>query len=936
MKGKNWIGVSFQGMVNLLVLAVTLIACPAAEASPMSPEAAKLCRNAEELKGLEELYSVMNPADSADHTPEFYLENCIRPALQAREEMPWGKDIPEREFKYFVLPLRVNNEAIDGHRPLFYAELRDRVNKLSMEDAILEINHWCHEKATYQPSDGRTHSPLQTVSSAIGRCGEESTFGVAALRAMGIPARQVYTPRWAHTDDNHAWVEAWANGRWYYLGACEPEAVLDHGWFDAPATRGMLMHARVPGEDYDGPEEVLMSWQGNTDINVTSNYAPVDTLRVKVLTRDGLPASGAKVSFRLYNYAEFYPLVTKTADAEGGASIVAGLGDLIIWAQNGHDFGFAKGSVGKDHEITVKMLYDGDSRVEADFDLVPPVDRAKEVIVPGNLQEENRRRLAREDSIRNAYVSGFPSEDDIKSLAVRLNAEANRVHIDPKQLSDKGNQFIIDANELGRLITLSRGNSETIIDFLIATPVRLRPKAMRLLASLTEKDLTDVTEEVLSNSMTAPDIVSPLYDKYILSPRIGNEALTPFRKYFTTKFEPEDIERYRKDPSLWVNYVGENIVADRDWYPEQATMSPVSTGELRHTSAKSRDIYFVAGARSFGIPARIDPVTGKPQYADASCRWIDARFVQPQHISDPSSAESLQGVVYGYGDIQQSTDPVENNMSTLHLRAAPNPIVPDPKYYANFTISRIVDGEPQLLEYPDFMENSKLFGNRAEIEKGQYAIVTGQRMADGSVLARLQITTVGDEACVDTLRVRQDASGVQIIGSFNSENLFRPFRLNRETESDDFPGKEEPVSILSQTGRGYFVVGVIRSGDEPSNHALRDIAAVGDEIEKLGLPIVLLFESEADAAKMDFAALPKLPSTTILGIDPDGSIAREIVSNLALAAPSGESGSASDTAPSPTSKPIFIIADTFNRVIFVRQGYTIGLGTQLLDTLRRI
>lgn len=79
-----------------------------------------------------------------------------------------------------------------------------------MEDAILEVNHWCHEKATYQPSDARTHSPLATVYTAIGRCGEESTFLVAALRAVGIPARQIYTPRWAHTDDNHAWVEAWS------------------------------------------------------------------------------------------------------------------------------------------------------------------------------------------------------------------------------------------------------------------------------------------------------------------------------------------------------------------------------------------------------------------------------------------------------------------------------------------------------------------------------------------------------------------------------------------------------------------------------------------------------------------------------------------------------------------------------------------------------
>ena len=66
-----------------------------------------------------------------------------------------------------------------------------------------------------------------------------------------IPARQVYTPRWAHTDDNHAWVEAWADGHWYFFGACEPEPVLNLGWFNSPASRGMLMHTKVFGR-YNG------------------------------------------------------------------------------------------------------------------------------------------------------------------------------------------------------------------------------------------------------------------------------------------------------------------------------------------------------------------------------------------------------------------------------------------------------------------------------------------------------------------------------------------------------------------------------------------------------------------------------------------------------------------------------------------------------------
>ena len=131
-----------------------------------------------------------------------------------------------------------------------------------MRDAILEVNHWCQEKVTYCPSDARTSSPLSCVSQAIGRCGEESTFTVAALRSVGIPARQVYTPRWAHTDDNHARVEAWADGKWFFLGASEPAADLNIAWFNARA-KGMLMTTKV---------FILTTTGGNTENRTPSHH----------------------------------------------------------------------------------------------------------------------------------------------------------------------------------------------------------------------------------------------------------------------------------------------------------------------------------------------------------------------------------------------------------------------------------------------------------------------------------------------------------------------------------------------------------------------------------------------------------------------------------------------------------------------------------------
>ncbi|MDD3743021.1 MAG: transglutaminase-like domain-containing protein, partial [Lentimicrobiaceae bacterium] len=204
----------------------------------------------EETEGLEFLYAYMPLSDLAMNDGNYYLSQ-VKSALEARSFFDWGKTIPEKVFLHFVLPYRVNNEYVDTARQVFLNELRDRVKEMDMAGATLEVNHWCREKVTYKSTDIRTSGPLTTVHTAFGRCGEESVFTVAALRSVGIPARQVYTPRWAHTDDNHAWVEVWIDGQWKYLGACEPEPELNMGWFSAPAKRAMMTHTLVFGA-YEG------------------------------------------------------------------------------------------------------------------------------------------------------------------------------------------------------------------------------------------------------------------------------------------------------------------------------------------------------------------------------------------------------------------------------------------------------------------------------------------------------------------------------------------------------------------------------------------------------------------------------------------------------------------------------------------------------------
>ena len=126
----------------------------------------------DEIQALEYLYAYMPLSDLADYDGDFFL-NQVKPVLKARSQLSWGAKIPEDVYLHFVLPPRVNNENLDLFRMVMYDELKKRISGLNMHDAALEINHWCHEKVTYRGSDDRTSSPLASVKTSFGRCGEE-------------------------------------------------------------------------------------------------------------------------------------------------------------------------------------------------------------------------------------------------------------------------------------------------------------------------------------------------------------------------------------------------------------------------------------------------------------------------------------------------------------------------------------------------------------------------------------------------------------------------------------------------------------------------------------------------------------------------------------------------------------------------------------------
>ena len=380
----------------------------------------------EEREAMEFLLAYMPIGDITDYGTSYFLDQ-VRQTLSMRDQVSWKDSIPESVFRHYVLPVRTNNETLDEFRNQYGPVIYERVKNLPLKEAALEVNHWCHENVIYTSTDGRTFGPIASMRNAGGRCGEESVFAVAAMRSVGIPARQVYSPRWAHTDDNHAWVEVYVDNKWQFLGACEPEPVLNLGWFNGPASRGMLMLTNAFGASYDGPEEVTTNTPAYTEVNVMYTYGPTAKSDFIIVDANGAPVEGAEVEFKIYNYGEFNTVVRKKTDKEGSTFLNAGLGDMFVWASKDGKYGYSKVSFGKDESITITLDKKQGDAISLEMDLIPPGEGASLPEVTDAMRAQNNVLLTQEDSIRNLYTATFYTEERAKALASELKTDRKSV-----------------------------------------------------------------------------------------------------------------------------------------------------------------------------------------------------------------------------------------------------------------------------------------------------------------------------------------------------------------------------------------------------------------------------------------------------------------------------------------------------------------------------
>ena len=531
-------------------------------------ECSKYTRDEQVL--LKFLYATMPVSDAVSYPFQVILDYA-KHGVFLKENGIFKDSIPEDIFLQYVVYHRINTEDISACRTFLYEKLKDTLDEVknsSMEEAVKEINYWCASKATYRSSDDRTASPMTVYDSGYGRCGEESTFTVSVLRSAGIPARQVYAPRWSHCDDNHAWVEAWCDGTWKFLGACEPEEILNRGWFTSASSRAMILHSRNYGDVTDLSDEIIVeNSKFVKEINQTRRYANDCEITIKASDENGNTLAGADVKIGILNYSHFCTIAQLKTDKDGVCKINLGVGSLYIEAAC--DNKKAAKLVTAEGDMVVELALTNEKPEEEwnNFIFYAPKDSEKNVTVLTKDEKDTNRRRVKE----------------VTELRLSRSHRVNKKEFEIFEAYEEDNEL-----------------KEAI------------------LSTLSGKDMLDVKAEVLISHMEASkkykeNYSKEIFDKYVLSPRIENEKLTLYKEEINKFFKEEDIKRFTEDPKTIWEYIEKEIVSTDREYDDIVT-TPVACLENKVGNKLSKDILFVAICRSIGIAARLNEIDGTKEY----------------------------------------------------------------------------------------------------------------------------------------------------------------------------------------------------------------------------------------------------------------------------------------------------------------------------------
>lgn len=515
-----------------------------AKSNEISKKISELEKPLQEL--MEYLYGTMPLSDVANYEFEVFL-SYAKHGIILLETTKVPKDI----FLNYVLYHRINNESIEDCRSFFHDEVVKEMGEIvPSEEKILAINYFCASHVTYRASDDRTAAPKVIYQKGHGRCGEQSTLVCSIYRSVGLPARQVYSKRWSHCDDNHAWVEIYLDGKWYFLGACEPEEVLNKGWFLVASSRSMLIHHRTFGIEKNSRNWIQK--EGNSSIyNELKTYAPTVDLQVTVQDQEG-NLLDCTVNFGILNYSEICN-IAQIKTKNGRCNLETGLGALFI------------------------SIYQENSMIEEVID----TNNCNEIVLvlsQHTVEEKWKSFLftAPKDSKVN---KGYLTEEQ-KAIGKLHFSQVSKQRLARKYIAPQSNNMLVTKT------LLEKDLYDTTLEVLIE-------------------------HEQVENTLQVSD---EIYQKFVLCPRVYYENITAYKRYINQYFSEEIKNDFRNNPISVITYIKEEIgfLAEEEY--EELYTTPKALLELKSGNEISKKILFVAILRSLGIPARLNQIDLSLEY----------------------------------------------------------------------------------------------------------------------------------------------------------------------------------------------------------------------------------------------------------------------------------------------------------------------------------
>ncbi|MCB9462071.1 MAG: transglutaminase domain-containing protein [Candidatus Eisenbacteria bacterium] len=769
------------------------------------------------------------------------LREHVEVAAESYRDAPWRDELPRDLWLHFVVPHRVSQEPAQAWRRAFREELLPRIQGYdTMEEAALAVNRWCREQATFKSTSGRDQGPLTTVARGIGRCEEEMILTISALRAAGIPARSCATPYWSFTDNNHAWVEAWADGRWWYLGGCEPDRCLNRAWFTGAASRTGFVRSVGYGEFDPSPEPLYRAEDGSTIINSTRVYT--DPIRVTAsLAGSWADSTDLEIHVNVLNFGS----LRSVARVRSGDTIELGPGEYAFTAGDGETLllQVAGGRSGDEVQVILDDSDRYDLTASPGFWLRYPESDARPVRDLDLVAETEQKRMERNIATR---------ESDRSRL--RTPTEAERVQLDGLPEGERKRLETVFEKPFPRISTLfallgeyPEGDAHVaLLDFLEMADDK----------DLLELDLTGIRSHIdhalevrKRFALAMPDSI---FSEGILACRIEREPGGPWRE--SLPLLPAEGDAWSALRSMLAAWVARTDTEDETFFG--APLDPSQTWKLGVGTERDVKVGFVGLLRRNGIPARYRHGTVEA--------WIDGWYgvdpVSGTVAGDDASAEGEGGSGYVEIAITRDGEPYGQAES-----------------YRDFNVSRPRDG---WLESPWW---DPVLG-RQEWDSGTFILCSANRVPGGSIFGRLRSFEIrpGETTHVEI--------PIDIEAGWDPGDAFvsgvDPDQLRSALGEAGLPAVDDALTFVFEPGepavRMIEALGRVKDRLAASNVPVRCVLVVDGEVSHEPERTAASVPAELRDAlrEQGFAIAAHLSRATLVSLSPSSAVAPVVLLEL--------------------------------------------------------